>query len=137
MTRSTSSPSTGPLPVAPGELDLHLLLEGSHRDPHGILGPHRRPDSPGTVVVRTLRPGADEVDVVIEQGPTAGRYPLAPVGTAGVFAGTVPGPLPHYRLAVRRTDASASFTIVIGLNARVAPNFTRLPIDGIQCVLSG
>ena len=110
MTRSTSSPSTGPLPVAPGELDLHLLLEGSHRNPHGVLGPHRRPDSPGTVVVRTLQPGADEVDVVIEAGPTAGRYPLAPVGTAGVFAGTVPGPLPHYRLAVRRTDESGGDT---------------------------
>ena len=105
MTRSTSSPSTGPLPVAPGELDLHLLLEGSHRDPHGILGPHRRPDSPGTVVVRTLRPGADEVDVVIEQGPTAGRYPLAPVGTAGVFAGM---------LVVYKTGA-----------IRVTPKFTR------------
>ena len=110
MTRSTSSPSTGPLPVAPGELDLHLLLEGSHRDPHGVLGPHRRPDSPGTVVVRTLQPGADEVDVVIEAGPTAGRYPLAPVGTAGMFAGTVPGPLPHYRLAVRSTDESGGDT---------------------------
>ncbi len=110
MTRSTPSTPTGPLPVAPGELDRHLLLEGSHRDPHGVLGPHRRPDTPGTVVVRALQPGADAVDVVVEQGPTAGRYPLAPVGTAGVFAGTVPGPLPHYRLAVRRTDESGGET---------------------------
>ncbi|GAA4800681.1 1,4-alpha-glucan branching protein GlgB [Actinomycetospora chlora] len=97
--------------VAPSDLDVHLLMEGSHRDPHGVLGPHRDPSSPGTVVVRALRPGADEVDVVVDEGPTAGRYPLAEVHPAGVFAAGVPGPLPRYRLATRRTDPGTGETV--------------------------
>ena len=94
----------GPPAVVPPDMDVHLLGEGAHRDPHGVLGPHRSPTSSGTVVVRALRPDADEVDVVVESGPTAGRYRLEEVA-AGLFAGTVPGPLPTYRLAVRRAGA--------------------------------
>ena len=105
MTRSR------PLTPAPSELDVHLLMEGSHRDPHSVLGPHRDPESPGTVIVRALRPGADAVDVVIDDGPTAGRYPLAAVHAAGVFAAGVPGPLPRYRLATRRTDETTGETV--------------------------
>jgi len=97
--------------VVPAELDVHLLSEGSHRDPHTVLGPHRDPAAPGTVVVRTLRPGADEVDVVVESGPTAERYPLRAVSDGGLFAGAVPGPLPHYRLAVRYTPDTGSPTV--------------------------
>ena len=87
--------------VVPSDVDVHLLVEGAHRDPHRVLGPHRDPASPGTVVVRVLRPDADEVDVITD----AGRHPLALVAEGGLFAGSVPGPLPHYRLAVRRTEA--------------------------------
>ena len=91
-------------PVSPTDADVQLLREGTHRDPHAVLGPHRRPGSPGTVVVRALVPGADAVDVVVLAGPTAGRYPLGTVADGGVFAGAVPGPLPTYRLAIRHTD---------------------------------
>ncbi|MEJ2885612.1 1,4-alpha-glucan branching protein GlgB [Actinomycetospora aeridis] len=101
----------GPASPTPSDLDVHLLMEGSHRDPHGVLGPHRDPESPGTVIVRALRPGADAVDVVIDEGPTAGRYPLAEVHAAGVFAAGVPGPLPRYRLATRRTDEATGETV--------------------------
>ena len=73
MTRSTPSPSTGPLPVAPGELDLHLLLEGSHRDPHGVLGPHRRPDAPGTVVVAS-RDASGERNLPVARDPSVLPY---------------------------------------------------------------
>jgi len=85
MTRSR------PLTPAPSDLDVHLLMEGSHRDPHSVLGPHRDPESPGTVIVRALRPGADAVDVVIDDGPTAGRYPLAAVHAAGRATASRPG----------------------------------------------
>ncbi len=98
---------------APSDLDVHLLVEGSHRDPHGVLGPHRDPDSTGTVVVRAFRPGADAVDVVVDEGPTAGRYPLAEVHAAGVFAAGVPGPLPRYRLATRWTDGATGETVEV------------------------
>jgi 1,4-alpha-glucan branching enzyme len=101
-----------PLQPTPSDLDVHLLLEGSHRDPHGVLGPHRAPDSPGTVVVRALRPGADAVEVVVDEGPAAGRYPLAEVHAAGVFSGAVPGPLPRYRIATHHTDATTGETAV-------------------------
>ena len=95
-------PAPGVPTVVPTALDVHLLVEGAHRSPHDVLGPHRDPTTPGTVVVRALRPHAHEVDVVVGSGRTAGRYPLREVAEGGLFAGPVPGPLPHYRLAIRR-----------------------------------
>jgi 1,4-alpha-glucan branching enzyme len=50
----------GPVPVAVDE--LKALVEGSHHDPHRILGPH---ESAGDVTLRVLRPWADKVVALI------------------------------------------------------------------------
>jgi 1,4-alpha-glucan branching enzyme len=83
-----------PSPPDPGSVDK--VLGGAHHDPHSILGAHPHPD--GTVV-RVLRPHADEVHVVLDDGT---RHPLVRVHDAGgLFSGVVPGPPSDYRLAVR------------------------------------
>ncbi len=85
-------------PVDPGAPDpaaVRRLLDGTHHDPHSVLGAHFHGD--GTVV-RVLRPHADEVHVVREGG--AG-HALVKVHDAGLWSGVVPGPPQDYRLAVR------------------------------------
>ncbi|WP_280364791.1 1,4-alpha-glucan branching protein GlgB [Nocardia wallacei] len=73
--------------------DLLLLVAGTHRDPHTVLGAHPHPT--GTVI-RALRPHANSVAARI--GDT--DYPLAHV-EHGVFEGVVPFPdLWDYRLLV-------------------------------------
>ena len=52
---------TEPIPVSLADLDR--LVDGSHFDPHSILGPH--PDSTG-ITIRVLRPAADRVDLVTD-----------------------------------------------------------------------
>src|SRR5258708_11227328 len=68
--------------------EIELVLSGHHHDPHSVLGAH--PGLGGTVI-RTLRPLAWSVDVVL---PDGSRYPMAHVHE-GVFSVTVPaGPAP-------------------------------------------
>jgi len=77
----------------PDAEELERLVGGAHHDPHSILGAH--PDGDG-VIVRSLRPDADAVEVLAE----GNRYPLERIHPGGVFAGTVPRPLGDYRLEV-------------------------------------
>ena len=92
-------PTVDPAPPDQGTIDR--LLGGSHHDPHSVLGAH--PHADGTVI-RTLRPHADEVRVLRQDGT---ETVLTRVHDAGLFSGVVPGPAADYRLAVRygeRTD---------------------------------
>ncbi|HEY3259737.1 MAG TPA: 1,4-alpha-glucan branching protein GlgB [Pseudonocardiaceae bacterium] len=82
---------------APDQDSVDSLLRGAHHNPHEILGSHPHP---GGVVVRTLRPHADEVQVVIK----GNSHPLQRVHEAGLFSGLVPEQPGDYRLAVRYGD---------------------------------
>jgi 1,4-alpha-glucan branching enzyme len=77
---------------APPADELRRLLAGEHHDPHSLLGAHPYPD--GTVV-RALRPHADEVTVLTDEG----EYPLEHRG-GGFFQGGMLGS-GDYRLRVR------------------------------------
>jgi len=97
--------------------ELDRLVGGAHHNPHSVLGAH--PLSPvdgtgtgtadgadstegpgraggGQVVVRTLRPEATGVAVLLGEQ----RVPLTQVHPGGVFAGLAPGPVTDYRIEV-------------------------------------
>jgi 1,4-alpha-glucan branching enzyme len=84
--------------VAREELDR--LVGGAHHNPHGILGVHPTPD--GATIVRTLRPEATEVAVVVGRR----RTPMQRVHDGGVFEAVVDGPPSDYRLQVEYGDQS-------------------------------
>ena len=76
-----------------GRAELHSLVEGTHADPHRVLGPHRHGRN---VTVRVLRPWAERVAVVTGER----RFDLEHE-YEGVFAGALPMPeVPDYRLQV-------------------------------------
>ncbi len=80
--------------------ELERLVNGSHHDPHHILGAHPRGDR---TIVRALRP--DAVGVVVLTGGE--RFECTRLHTAGVFAVALPTrTVPDYRLEVRYSDAT-------------------------------
>jgi 1,4-alpha-glucan branching enzyme len=97
--------------VSNGELDR--LLDGTHHDPHALLGAHPGPDG---ITVRALRPMAASVSVLLPDGR---RFEMEHVH-AGVFAAVLPatvlpdggtgrpGQVPDYRLAVAYPAAGGS-----------------------------
>jgi 1,4-alpha-glucan branching enzyme len=78
--------------VAKAELDQ--LIAGNHAQPHSILGAH--PAGPGKTVIRTLRPEADAVSVVLG----GKRTPLEQLHPGGVFGGAIDVDPSDYRLEV-------------------------------------
>jgi 1,4-alpha-glucan branching enzyme len=82
---------------SPDPDSVDRLLGGAHHNPHEILGSHPHPAG---IVVRTLRPDADEVHVVIK----GNSHPLLRVHGAGLFSGLVPEQPGEYQLAVRYGD---------------------------------
>ena len=93
----TEPPGTTPAaPVAayvPTDADLERLADGSHGDPHSVLGAH---PAEGGVVLRALRPGADRVVALL----ATGRVELVH-RAHGVFEAHVPGGvIEDYRLEV-------------------------------------
>jgi 1,4-alpha-glucan branching enzyme len=74
--------------------EIEALVGGTHHDPHSLLGAH---PSQGGVTIRALRPLAETVTVVLDDGS---RVPMQHVHQ-GVFSATLPGvTLPDYRIAV-------------------------------------
>jgi 1,4-alpha-glucan branching enzyme len=72
---------------------LAALVDGTHSQPHAILGPHADADG---VTIRVLRPDATAVDVVV-----GGQHQGMEHEHAGVWVTELPGPdIPDYRLAV-------------------------------------
>ena len=69
-------------------------MGGSHHDPHSILGAH--PTGDGRTVIRTLRPDATSVELVVGKS----RAPLGLVHDGGVYEAIIDGPPPDYRLDV-------------------------------------
>ncbi|WP_308259387.1 1,4-alpha-glucan branching protein GlgB [Pseudonocardia sp. H11422] len=84
----------------PDPATVDRVLGGAHHNPHGVLGAHPHPD--GTVI-RTLRPHADEVHVLLGGDPE-NAHPLVKVHDAGLWSGVVPGPPGDYKLSVRYGD---------------------------------
>ena len=75
--------------------ELDRLAGGAHHDPHSILGAH---PGAGGVTIRTLRPLAEKVDVLLPGGE---EHPMRHVAH-GVFAVTLPAmdKIPDYRFRV-------------------------------------
>ncbi len=74
--------------------EIDKIVAGLHHDPHAILGAH---PVTGGIAIRTLRPLATSVTIVLADGR---RFPAGHLHQ-GVFAATVPGTeIPDYRLAV-------------------------------------
>ncbi len=86
------SPTGAAVTVARDELDR--LVNGAHHDPHSVLGAH--PTDDGRTVIRTLRPDASAVTVVVG----AVRTPLDRLHVGGVFGCIVDGAPADYRLEV-------------------------------------
>jgi 1,4-alpha-glucan branching enzyme len=78
--------------------ELDRLVGGAHHDPHGILGAH--PVAGGRTVIRTLRPEATAVQVLIGGEAT----PMQRIHDAGVFEGVIDTALTDYRLSVDYGD---------------------------------
>ncbi len=94
-TPASDVPATAAVAVTqPSGEELDRLVGGAHAQPHALLGFH--PVQPGVTMIRTLRPEASAVSVVI--GGT--RTPLEQIHPGGVFAGTVDTDPSDYRLEV-------------------------------------
>ena len=93
-TPSAASPASPPPGVAPVSTEgLHDLVSGTHHDPHSVLGPHPHA---GGVTIRTLRPWATAVSVVLGEQRHELRHE-----SYGVWVGVLPGDtVPDYRLEV-------------------------------------
>ncbi|MFF2654121.1 1,4-alpha-glucan branching enzyme [Streptomyces sp. NPDC058045] len=91
--------------LAPGALhpyDRGRLLAGAHHDPHSVLGAHPLPG--GRVALRVLRPCADAVTALLDDGSTA---QLRDDGE-GFFATVLPrDTVPGYRLRIVYGDPAA------------------------------
>ena len=87
--------------VARDELDR--LVSGVHHNPHGVLGAH--PTGTGSTTVRSLRPDAASVTLVVDGRST----PMDRVHDGGVFEATVKGDPSDYRLEVGYE--TGSFTV--------------------------
>ena len=74
--------------------ELGRLVSGEHHNPHGILGAH--PQGDGKTVIRTLRPLATSVTVIMGEV----RAPLKLVHDGGVFEATVASAITDYRLEI-------------------------------------
>jgi 1,4-alpha-glucan branching enzyme len=76
--------------------ELDRIVSGTHHDPHAVLGAHPAPG--GGMTVRTLRPLATSVTVVLPDGR---RFPAGHVHQ-GIFAADLPDDkdVPDYRLSV-------------------------------------
>jgi len=95
---------------APGDIDLHLFNEGTHRHLHDVLGAHA--DTSGTRF-SVWAPSATAVDVVGDFTSWSNPVPLEPVGVSGIWSGHVAGAaVGHgYRFGItgadgRRTERS-------------------------------
>ena len=82
--------------IDPATLDA--VAHGSHHDPHSVLGIH--PTGKNTWVIRTRRPLAATVTAVFDGGK---RVRLEHVA-AGIWEGTVTGPIGSYRIDATYDD---------------------------------
>jgi 1,4-alpha-glucan branching enzyme len=92
---------------------IEAIVAGVHHDPHSVLGAHPGPDG---LTIRTLRPLAQSVAVVLPDGR---RFPMTHLHE-GVFSVVLPssnadadapaGQVPDYRIAVSYADGVETIT---------------------------
>ena len=92
-----------PMPLAISRVDLDRLVDGSHHDPHAILGPH--PHS-GSITLRALRPLATSVTAIVGAQRISLTHEHRGVWVT-TFAGTE---VPDYRIAVTYDGAPELIT---------------------------
>jgi 1,4-alpha-glucan branching enzyme len=92
-------------PASVGTEVLQRLVDGAHADPHGVLGAH--PLGDGRTVVRTLRPEAKTVTVLV-----GGQRYLAEHLHGGVFGTVLSGDPADYRIEVTYGDDSSHTSVV-------------------------
>jgi 1,4-alpha-glucan branching enzyme len=103
--------------------EIERVVAGQHHDPHSVLGEH---PTPGGVTVRTLRPLAKSVSLVLGNGE---RVPMTHLHQ-GVFEVTLPGrALPDYQLAVNYPDSDE---VVTGDPYRYLPTLGELDLHLIS-----
>ena len=85
-----------PQDVESPEAGLARLAEGTHNDPHAVLGPHPEPAGDG-VELRLFLPGAVRAEVLGTQGVA---LPARRIGHSDGFAwsGAAAALPPHYRV---------------------------------------
>ncbi|MEE1649740.1 1,4-alpha-glucan branching protein GlgB [Brachybacterium sp. J144] len=90
-----------PAPRMPlGEHELGAAATGSYHDPHSVLGAH---EYEGAVTVRTLKPLAHEVAVLLPDGTTAAMEHEYD----GIWTAVLPQPhLPSYRVRVTWSEGA-------------------------------
>ena len=80
--------------------EVAALVRGEHPDPHRLLGPH--PGPAGTTMVRTWRPDAATVELLLP----GGRVPMERVHDAGLFAAVVEGEVGEYQVIATYPDGA-------------------------------
>ena len=95
---SGTAPAVVAPSVVPDQAELDRLIEGTHAQPHSVLGQH--PLAPGRTAIRTLRPEASAVSVVVQ----GDRTPLEQVHPGGIFSGVIDSDPTDYRLEVSYGD---------------------------------
>ncbi len=84
--------------------EIERVVAGQHHDPHSVLGAHPGPDG---VTIRTLRPLAESVALVLPDGSRVAMTHLH----QGVFEAVLPGRVvPDYRLAITYPDSDEVVT---------------------------
>ncbi len=100
--KKAASEATSPATISftPGHEELERLVGGAHFDPHSILGAH---PIGGQLVIRTLRPHAQVVTVVVGDQ----RIETQQIHPSGVFQAVLEGEqVRDYRLEVAYGDVS-------------------------------
>ena len=70
--------------------ELKSLVGAQHRSPHQLLGMHPMGNGSG-VVVRTIQPGAEKIEVIPTHEKNKPRFPLKRIHESGLFEGTHSG----------------------------------------------
>jgi 1,4-alpha-glucan branching enzyme len=83
---------------------MDQVIAGTHHDPHSVLGAHPSGDGTSTVI-RTLRRGAREVNLLVDGKPT----PMTKAHPDGIFEVTVDGVVLDYRLDVDGSEVDDAY----------------------------
>ena len=108
------------------EEDVAALLEARHADPFAVLGPHA---AKGGVAIRVLRPNADAVEAIFDDGTT---LPLQRRGATAFLEGFRPGiSLPaSYRLRVREGGGQMDILDPYAFGPSLGPLDDHLLVEG-------
>lgn len=111
--------------MKPPEEAIEALIDGRHRDPFSLLGPH---DGPHGTFVRALVPGAEALAAHDLAGTPLGG--LAQVDPRGLFEGAIAGPPQPLRYRASRGDDSWWVTDAYSFGPVLGPTDDYLIAEG-------